>query len=122
MLYNKSVLHIIMPQWTDAAYAWALLAVLNSRLASFWLTHCGKKTQRSLFPKLVKDDLTHLPLPKNFSQHIAVLAPAAKALSAQVKADTPHDEIQRLQLELDDRIYSLYELSDEHRKVLTACR
>lgn len=83
-LYNKSVLHIIPspggPYVQNSQAVKALLAILNSTVTSFLLYFTGRKTQRSLFPKIVNDDLRDLPLPKKFQQHINALAETVDAI------------------------------------------
>jgi methylase of polypeptide subunit release factors len=57
--YNKSILHILGSNSTQLK---CLLAVLNSKIASYILKHIGIKSQRKLFPKLVLDDIKNFPL------------------------------------------------------------
>ena len=110
MLYNKSVLHVIRAPDSSPECAWALLAVLNSRLASFILYHTGRKTQRALFPKIVNDDLKHFPLPKDFLRHTRTLAGRARAMTALVEAQAPAEKINREQGEIDELVCRMYRI------------
>ena len=118
MLYNKSVLHIISPPGTSADFAWGLLAILNSKLASFVLRHSGRKTQRKLFPKLVNDDLKHLPIAKNFLAELPKLAAQARQMSVMVSTNPPTEGQMKLQREIDQLVFDLYQLPREMQATL----
>ncbi|RIL08758.1 MAG: hypothetical protein DCC75_08110, partial [Proteobacteria bacterium] len=103
-LYNKSVLHIVADRRgkTGLQEMQALCAILNSKLASFVILHKGRKSQRSLFPKIVNDDLLDLPLPSNFDRHAGQLA---KLLARP--GQIPDDELNTL-------VYECYRLKNSH--------
>ncbi len=62
-LYNKSILHILPREGCGEDMLYALTAILQSSLISYWLQILGRKTQRTLFPKILLDDLQQIPLP-----------------------------------------------------------
>lgn len=89
-----------------------VLGILNSRLVSFWFVHKFGKLQRGTFPQFKVNELADFPIPKTRKlkeREISTLANqilAAKAKDA--KADTSSWE-----LEVDQLVYSLYELTPE---------
>jgi SAM-dependent methyltransferase len=102
-LYNKSVLHIRPRMPTSSIFLWALLGILCSRLTTFIIKNCGRKSQRKLFPKLVLADLHDLPLPKAHfslpeSDEIRALAHLAQRASLGEMLDA----------EIDAAVFSLY--------------
>lgn len=115
MLYNKSVLHIRPRQPLEKDAMWALLAILNSKLASFVIRQRGRKSQRRLFPKLVNDDLKDFPLPKDFFSCVPDLCSQARRLAGFTGAPA---EAASLQSSLDKAVYSVYGLKDSHVKIL----
>jgi hypothetical protein len=106
-LYNKSVLHILTSKTLDPVtaekYAWALSAILNSKLGSFWISNKGKKSQRRIFPKLVLADLNGFPICKSFDLIAAKLSELAKKLSSAKELAA-----------IDSYVYKVYELSAQH--------
>ena len=104
-VYNRSVLHIICKKGVDAQAAWALGALLNSKFASEIVYYLGRKTQRTLFPKLVNDDLKSFPLPAPFFDLIPRLAALAHAMQDDVKNGRYNQEIEH---EIESLVSELY--------------
>lgn len=107
-LYNKSILHILPGQQGTIRDLWGLLAILNSTLGSLLLFFGGSKTQRSLFPKLVLQDLLELPLPAVLTDELVELAQRASAAATTAGAVTVEMESQ-----LDHAVCAVYGLPDE---------
>lgn len=106
MLYNKSVLHIL---GRDPERLKALLVILNSRFASFVLLTRGRKGARTLYPKLLNEDLKEFPLPASFD-----------AAAPQLQRMLPADDDSR-----DEAVFEAYRLSTAAIKTirrLTAAR
>lgn len=101
-LYNRSVLHILSNGEDAMARAEALALILNSKLATVILGFTGRKTQRTLFPKLVNDDLISFPLPQLFNSMVPILSERYRSVRSYV---TP-------QIEADRLVYQCYELDD----------
>lgn len=112
MLYNKSVLHILPREQANAELMLALSAVLNSKLASFFLKFQGKKSQRKLFPKIVNADLKAFPVAKNLKTKSPELSQIAIELNRAISLCAEDAIITKLQNELDSKVYALYELSN----------
>lgn len=63
--YNRSILHILAKDSTQAPLLPGLALFLNSKLAALYLAIWGRKSQRRLFPKLLAEDLRSFPLPSD---------------------------------------------------------
>jgi len=78
--YNRSILHIIPDN--DCPYPerflLGLLLLLNSKVGTLYLKTCGRKTSRTLFPKVVLEDLSAFPIPLNFRECATKLAVECK--------------------------------------------
>lgn len=104
-LYNRSILHIIptrgcaQPRQTLLA----LLLLLNSKIGSFYLRVCGRKSSRALFPKIVLDDLLSFPIPHDFQQTAPFLSQEAERLL--------HNKISIIPDSIENRIAALYDLT-----------
>lgn len=79
----------------------ALLGILNSKLASRIIMLLGQKSQRKLFPKIVKDDLQNFLLPATWIE-------ASKALAVLVERRLSDA---RVEDELERMVQSLYGFS-----------
>ena len=119
MLYNKSVLHILPRQPERRNLLLALLAVLNSSLASFIILQRGRKSQRKLFPKVVNDDLKDFPIPFSFFDKCQRLAGMASDLCTP---DGPAAEmVNAAQDEIDREVFKLYRLKPPDIEVIQNC-
>ncbi len=65
-LNNRSIINVLDPQ-NDRQKLLNLLAIINSKLASWYFVKTNPKANRSMFPKLILRDLANFPitLPKN---------------------------------------------------------
>lgn len=98
-IHNRSALVVTAKSATEREATLALCALLNSRVASTLLWLRGRKTQRSLFPKIVERDLHDFLLPNNFSNRIPELA--SLALQSMQRASPAVDaEIEAIVLRL----------------------
>ncbi|MDC0358808.1 hypothetical protein OAO01_08335, partial [Oligoflexia bacterium] len=134
-LYNKSVLHILPKAKANEELMLALLAVLNSRFASFLITYLGRKSQRKIFPKIVNDDLKYFPIPVNFYEYVTTLAQYSREMArlhehlreagetleraewnqaAPASDNEIAQQIFNLQKELDIEVYKAYGLKNSH--------
>ncbi len=79
-LYNKSILHIIPKTNSNVSSMTflSLLAILNSKIASFIIHFRGRKSQRKLFRKIVNDDLKDFPIPLELKKYEESLSELAK--------------------------------------------
>jgi len=112
-VYNRSALHIIGRDGdADPTLMRALTAILNSRLGSVVIRLTGRKSQRSMFPKLVADDLRGFPLPADLSKIAPELASLAERIAVATR-DKVADEIEAIQREIDAKVALGYGVSLE---------
>ena len=111
-LYNKSVLHIIAKEASNAESMQALCSLLNSSLISFFMRMYGCKSQRKLFPKVVSNDLRSIPLSSSFFSNAGALA----ALCRQQM--TTHRR--ELDLEIDNIVFDIYNIDRAQREMTYA--
>ncbi len=110
-LYNKSVLHILPKATIERSCFYALVAILNSKLASFVILQQGRKSQRKLFPKIVNDDLCDFPLPARFYDYATDLAEKAAMMTSNAFESLN---------EIDKLVYEAYGLNEEEIKAIEA--
>ena len=118
MLYNRSILHILLKPGALAMHAYALAAVLNSPIASALLLLCGRKSQRSLFPKIVNDDLKSFLLPRALISHTSAPTLSTLAAIGRSWSESPprtDDEISLREEELESAVADAYHLSATSR-------
>ena len=97
----------------------AILAVLNSRLISFWFALKFGKLQRGLFPQFKRNELADFPIPKKLTSCEARLAALArKATEARFKEPTA--DIGPIDREIDELVYALYGLTAAERAIVEA--
>lgn len=113
LLYNKSILHILLKKEYPKDLAWALLAILNSSLAGKLIKLFGRKSQRKLFPKILNGDLKSFPLPHLLKDNYEMLAQLSKSISLAQSKQRSQNEITKLQNEIDLKVISLYNLSED---------
>lgn len=101
-----------------------LLAVLNSRLTTFWFANTFDKFQRKTFPQFKVKELATFPIPEASEKEQAEIAKLAELMiDLQKEAQDITDntdkharlmtEIEKLDEKIDRAIYKLYGLTDE---------
>ncbi|CAG1004795.1 Type IIS restriction enzyme Eco57I [Methylophilaceae bacterium] len=94
-----------------------LLGVLNSRLMTFWFVHKFGKLQRGVFPQFKVNELAQFPIAvTNGDQKEAVGQRVERILEAK-KAD-PKADMSALDKEIDQLIYTLYNLTPEEVELI----
>ena len=97
----------------------AILAVLNSRLISFWFALKFGKLQRGLFPQFKANELADFPIPNKLSSFEARLAALAeKATQARLK--NPTAEIDTIDREIDLLVCRAFEVDPDEMKLIEA--
>lgn len=87
-----------------------ILAVLNSRLISYWFVHKFGKMQRGIFPQFKVNELASFPMPNTFEPHRKVLTNLVNKICTNKKAGKDTSALER---EIDKLVYQLYGLSEE---------
>lgn len=87
-----------------------VLAILNSKLATFYHFNHSPKATKGAFPKILVQDIKDFPLPAvtEFSKQI-IIELVDKVLSA--KKDNPQANTGDLENEIDKQVYHLYNLT-----------
>lgn len=90
-----------------------VLAVLNSRLLSFWFIHKFGKLQRGIFPQFKLNELEQFPIAKSTNQQLFVIK-AEKILQAKENCE----DSGVLEREIDHMVYKLYSLTYDEVKII----
>jgi adenine-specific DNA-methyltransferase len=89
-----------------------VLAVLNSRLMTYWFVHKFGKMQRGIFPQFKINELAIFPMPRSFAPHEESLIASVKRILA-AKQTNPAADTSALEREIDQQVYALYGLTPE---------
>ena len=111
-LYNKSVLHIIGLENASTDEMYALVAAMNSKFGSCVFGYRGRKIQRTLFPKLVNQDLKDFPIPR------AGFSTLLSKLSRQRHSTSVTDCVSQLEERIDLEVCDTYGISMD---IVEAC-
>jgi methylase of polypeptide subunit release factors len=130
-LYNKSLLHIIFKSEYKELSAQekknlmlALAVILNSKVASAWILLKGIKSQRRLFPKILREDLAVFPLPACLPKKHKDLSRLAKqlmdrpGLKSHIEVKKKSEELFSLRAEADAAVHQLYGLESQSLKLI----
>lgn len=107
-LYNDPAIIIVLDN--DSYPIKVVLAILNSKMATFFHFNHSPKATKGSFPKILVQDIKDFPIPsasKEDQQDIIDLVD--KILTAQ-KAD-PQEKTSDLELQIDKLVYKLYDLT-----------
>ncbi len=89
-----------------------VLAVLNSRLTTYWFVHKFGKMQRGIFPQFKVNELAIFPIPRSFAPHENSLIAAVDCILATKQAN-PAADTSAVEREIDQQVYALYGLTPE---------
>ena len=117
--YNKSVLHILPTRAPSEEKLMALLAILNSKLASFVILFRGRKAQRKLFKKIVNADLKDFPLPVKFDNYQEKLASLASQAIREL-SNSSKENIKLIRDQIDHEVCRAYELKDRDLEAINS--
>jgi len=106
-----------------------LLAVLNSKITTFWFANTFDKFQRKTFPQFKVKELATFPIPnaspaeqEKIAQKAQTMLDLSKELHATSTNTDKHNslkrEIEKLDREIDEAIYKLYGLTAEEIKII----
>ncbi len=105
-LNDRNSMNIINMQETPEL----ILAVLNSKLISYWFVHKYGKMQRNTFPQFKVNELAIFPMPNSFEPHRENLVLLVNNI---LKAKKTGKETQDLEKQIDELVYQLYNLTPE---------
>ncbi len=92
-----------------------ILAVLNSKLISYWFVHKFGKMQRGTFPQFKVNELAIFPIPKIFEPHREVLT---NLVDKVVVWKQKGKNTEALETQIDSLVYALYGLNEEEIRIL----
>jgi len=106
-----------------------LLAVLNSKITTFWFANTFDKFQRMTFPQFKVKELAIFPIPNTHQaeqEKIAKKAQTMLDLNKELQATSANTdkhnslklEIEKLDREIDEEVYKIYGLTDEEIKTI----
>lgn len=90
-----------------------VLALLNSRLLSFWFIHKFGKLQRGIFPQFKINELEQFPIATCSNQQSFV-----EKVESILKAKAKGADTSKLEREIDDLVYRLYGLTYDEVKTI----
>jgi hypothetical protein len=99
------------------ANPWAVLAVLNSRLTSFWFALKFGKLQRGLFPQFKANELADFPIPKRLSSYEVRLSALAEQ-ATQARLGNPTADIRTIDREIDRLVCQAFEIEADDMKII----
>ncbi len=116
-LYNDPA--IIIVKENPAIYPLeCLLAILNSKLATFYHFNSSPKATKGAFPKILVYDVNNFPLPqkieKNIQEKIKMLVDQILTIKSNVNSADTAD----LENQIDQLVYQLYDLTEEEIKII----
>lgn len=108
-LYNDPSI-LIIKENEEAFELEILLAILNSKLATFYHFNSSPKATKGAFPKILVYDIKNFPIPKFVNENLLSVK-VNKIL--EVKSINPDADTADLDKQIDDIIYQMYGLSEE---------
>lgn len=94
-----------------------LLAILNSKLATFYHFNNAPKATKGSFPKILIEDLKLFPLPRYPEiQQKEIITLVDKILAAK-KQDSSADTTE-WEKQIDQKVYELYGLTEDEIKIV----
>ncbi|MBI2281053.1 MAG: Eco57I restriction-modification methylase domain-containing protein [Bacteroidetes bacterium] len=92
-----------------------LLAILNSKLATFYHFNSSPKATKGAFPKILVEDIKTFPLPTvSSNQQLNIIKLSDKIISLKQQGK---DSIEQ-EKKIDELVYKLYDLTDDEIKIV----
>lgn len=110
---------IIVIKRSNSFDIFCLLAILNSKLATFFHFNASPKATKGAFPKILVKDIQEYPLPhlqKASQDKLSNYAKRIQRLVIEKTDDT--DEKDKLESQIDQLVYQLYKLTPEEIAVV----
>ena len=110
-IYNKSVLHVILKNKEDELddHMKALCLILNSSLGDWIITTIGRKSQRSIFRKIVNADLQDFPIPHSFEDSALELSKEYAIINSAI-SNNQLKKVDKLQHKINRLVSESYSL------------
>jgi hypothetical protein len=115
-LFNRSNIAILEKEGSDILLKY-VLAILNSKLISYYFMKNTAKSVRKMFPKLILEDLRKFPFKKlSMNQQEKFIILTDRILTA--KKSDPKADTTALEKAIDQLVYQLYGLTEEEIKIV----
>jgi hypothetical protein len=116
-LYNDPAI-LIIKENLESFPIECLLAIINSKLATFYHFNSSPKATKGAFPKILVYDVNNFPLPKNIANETQgkfkmLVDQIFTKKSLDKSADTSD-----LETQIDQLVYQLYNLTEEEIKIV----
>lgn len=115
--YNDPSIINILPGNENQFPIKCLLAILNSRLATFYHFNSSPKATKGAFPKILVEDIKKFPLPSlstNDQENILTLTESILS----TKAIDPAADIITIETQIDKIVYRIYGMTKEEIKII----
>jgi adenine-specific DNA-methyltransferase len=96
-----------------------LLAILNSRLASFYHFNSSPKATKGAFPKILVTDIKNFPIPKISPEQ---QQPFIDLVDKILAAKKQNQNTAVLEQQIDNMVYALYGLTDDEIKIINGVK
>lgn len=114
--YNTNSVYNCIPKINNSEQLKYLLAVLNSRLTTFWFNTAFMNID-NLFPHIQKNQLENIPIPlAQHQQYQEIINVVNEILST--KESSPETDISVLEAQINTLVYKLYDLSPEEIEII----
>lgn len=116
-LYNDPSI-IIVKEGSDFFTLECLLAILNSKIATFYHFNSSPKATKGAFPKILVYDVNNFPLPIKIESKIQKRIEILVEQILTKKALDNSADTTDLENQIDQLVYQLYELTEEEIKIV----
>ena len=113
-LYHDPAIIVILESAKFNLYV--LLAILNSKLATYYHFNSSPKATKGAFPKILVKDIADFPLPKFVGTVDEKLV--IEKVNSIIAAKKINTDTSQLEAEVDAMVYALYGLTDEEIKLI----
>ncbi|MBP5369632.1 MAG: Eco57I restriction-modification methylase domain-containing protein [Bacteroidales bacterium] len=114
-MYNDPAIIIVLD--SDKYPLEVALAILNSKLATFYHFNHSPKATKGDFPKIIVQDIKDFPLPKLNTKEQQKIIDLVKQIFA-AKKQVPQADTSKLEKEIDLLVYHLYGLTFDEVKLI----
>ena len=116
-LYNDPSI-IIIKESNNTYSIECLLAILNSKLATFFHFNASPKATKGAFPKILVYDVNNFPLPSTIDETSIKKIEILVDQILEAKKTNPENDTSDLETQIDQLVYELYGLTEEEIKIV----
>jgi adenine-specific DNA-methyltransferase len=116
-LYNDPSI-IIVKENSPTYPLECLLAILNSKFATFYHFNSSPKATKGTFPKILVYDVNNFPLPRSIEKITQLEIEKLVTDIFTEKSKDPPEDTTNLENKIDKLVYQLYDLTEEEIKII----